>query len=236
LVIRLSRDALAGPTSYLENRKGCCRALAGDHEQLFFLLPPGWAVEPDTQRRQGELAWKVLGPTSLAPAPPTRNDDAGEAWTWAVPPWEQPPVYPEPRILSFLEERGVLRRDRAGAVPAQSKQLSALNLDRERQPAAIRQPGWREDSPAAEPDLPWWQEWSVLLPKSKVLPDKLAEFRGAVRQAMRDHPQVTGSREQVQLVVYCYHHYIAINPHYAGLSYGEKLARALQVVREFLKV
>jgi ribosomal protein S18 acetylase RimI-like enzyme len=235
LVIRPSRDALAGPAYYLGNREVCCRARAGAHEQLFFVLPPGWKLEPDHLRRQGELAWKVWGPTSLAPAPPTRNDDAGEAWIWVAPPWEQPPTYPGPRVLSFLEERGVLRRDRAAALPAQIKQLAALPQDRDRQPAAVGQAGCRQESPAADPALPWWQEWSALLPKSPVPPDQLAEFRGAVRQAVRDHPQVAGSREQVKLVVYCYHHYIAINPHYAGLSYGEKLARALEVMRDFLK-
>jgi hypothetical protein len=342
-VVKLIRQRPAGPDCYQESRERLCCARAGFFEHHFYALPPGWRVEPAAVFQTGDLSWSVVGPEGRVPAPPTRDETTGEVWTWETPPWEQPPGYPGPRVLTFLEEQGILQRAvpaaaeipswddayaavrhaepvlqallarpaspelyyqsllteavRAGlsdlrllagllwhaphsdlpqrpellpsllrvavqlvareggrtlppaiagpgpenaaadheALKTQVQQLTSLTQAMERQLAALQQPEPLEGPRAGDSQPPWWQDWCALVPRTGLPPEKMAEFRDAVQALADAHPNLAADREKVQLLVYCYQNYIAINPHFAGLTYGEKLARAVAAARDFLK-
>jgi hypothetical protein len=203
----------------------------------------------------------VLGPGRSAPVPPTWDEWAGDAWQWLTAPWERPPGYPRPELLSYLEAQGVLRPEGEGddedlpwwqepdpigeAAPAgqdrernlleeQVRQLSALTQAMEKQLSVLQQAPCPSAQPEAAPPPAWWPEWSALLPRSSLPPEVVAEFQAAIRDLYREHPRLAEKREHVNMVVYCYRNYVKINPHFAGLSYGEKLSQAVRLARDFL--
>ncbi|MBM4284855.1 MAG: hypothetical protein FJ128_06345 [Deltaproteobacteria bacterium] len=266
-VVRLTGPPQGALAFYLAGRQHQCIARAGEAEQHFFVLPPGWCVEPAGAPPQGEGPWSVPGTDGWAPLPPSRDESAQDSWSWLTPPWERPPGYPGPELLAFLEAQGVLRPEteeddeaqpwwqepahaaegpaeprpeersagEEALLQAQVRELTALAQAMEKQLSVLQQPPAPEAKPAAEPLPVWWQEWSALLPRGALPPEIVAEFQDAVRAVCREHPQLAARREHVNMVVYCYQNYVRINPHFAGLSYGEKLSQAVRLARDFLK-
>ncbi len=64
---------------------------------------------------------------------------------------------------------------------------------------------------------------------------KLQEVKAMVQDFLSKNPDLAGNRDKVQMVLFSLKNYVSINPEYAGLSFRDKLEKAGQMARSFMK-
>jgi hypothetical protein len=64
---------------------------------------------------------------------------------------------------------------------------------------------------------------------------KLQEVKTMVQDFLSKNPDLAGDRDKVQMVLFSLKNYVSINPEYASLSFRDKLEKAGQMARTFMK-
>lgn len=82
-------------------RANCIAQMGGSREQHYYTLLPEVHAPPSFF-----LAPQVLiyGEEGLLLAPPSLEPQSREPWRWLRPPWESPPLPPQPAVWRFLQE------------------------------------------------------------------------------------------------------------------------------------
>jgi hypothetical protein len=141
---------------------------------------------------------------------------------------------PPNEIVSYLEKRVTLERDRYESMISEMSELAAKAADLERrlEEQENRQPtkpssAAAPEPPPAEPDPP---------PTPAQEPPRESGSGGAqaiFREFLAENPDLAG-QDRVRMLQFYMKNYIDINPENHGLPFREKLARAAKMVRDFL--
>ena len=82
-------------------RADCVAEMGGCREQHYYTLPlethspPSFFLAPEVL---------IYGEEGLLLAPPSLEPQSREPWRWLRPPWESPPLPPQPAVWRFLQE------------------------------------------------------------------------------------------------------------------------------------
>ncbi len=125
------------------------------------------------------------------------------------------------------------------------ERLTARTLELEQQLAELQRTPSLSSSPKEEHasqgmsdkhgSIPFWEDWLTLIQRPSLEARELEEFRTAVADFLRQNQDLATDEGKIQLVLYCYSNYIRINPSYTGLPHQERLNKAGEVARSFLK-
>lgn len=116
--------------------------------------------------------------------------------------------------------------------------LTARTLELERQLAALRKTSKAEEVALQSQVLdgiPGWEDWLALIQRPSLEERERREFRTAVANFLSDNPDLAGDEGKIFMVHYCYNNYVKINPAFSGLPYQERMAKAGEITRSFLK-
>jgi hypothetical protein len=119
---------------------------------------------------------------------------------------------------------------------AQATELERLVADIEQcyAPSAAGGGDAKTARPAGErAAVPPWV--AAMAPQPRQKTGKLQEVKGMVQDFLSKNPDLAEDRGKVQMVLFCLKNYVSINPDYASLSFGEKLEKAGQMARTFVK-
>jgi hypothetical protein len=77
--------------------------------------------------------------------------------------------------------------------------------------------------------------WCAAIAPQRQKNRKLQEVKAMVQDFLSKNPDLAEDRNKVQMVLFSLKNYVSINPEYAGLSFRDKLEKAGQMARSFLK-
>jgi hypothetical protein len=127
----------------------------------------------------------------------------------------------------------------------QLERLTARTRELERQLAALQRTPNLSSSQASgnasqniqdkNGAIPFWEDWLALIQRPSLEARELEAFRAAVGHFLKENRDLATDDGKIQLVLYCYTNYIKINPNYTGLPHQERLNRAGEIARSFLK-